>query len=193
MIETIGYDRNHKERQQNDFYATPSEEVENILKHEDLIGTVLEPACGKGHISKMISENKLISTDLIDRGYGICELDFLSDKYPYGDNIDTIITNPPFKLIEEFVNKAIKIARSKVIILARTQFLETISRYENIFINNPPNRIYQYVDRIACAKNADFENTSNSMSYAWFVWDKECNDTRLYWIRRSDKVIKEEL
>ena len=95
MIETIGYDRNHKERQQNDFYATPSEEVENILKHEDLIGTVLEPCCGKGHISKMISENKIISTDLIDRGYGICRLDFLSNAYPYERNIDTIITNPP--------------------------------------------------------------------------------------------------
>ena len=32
-----GYDKNHKERDALDFYATPTKEIENILKRIDLI------------------------------------------------------------------------------------------------------------------------------------------------------------
>jgi len=31
MIETIGYDKNNEDREKNDYYATPPEEVKNIM------------------------------------------------------------------------------------------------------------------------------------------------------------------
>lgn len=44
-----GYDKNHKERAALDYYATPIEEVENILSIMNLNldhTTILEPCCG---------------------------------------------------------------------------------------------------------------------------------------------------
>jgi len=197
MRETLGYNKNHKDREVNDFYATPPEEVCNILQYEKVNDTILEPCCGMGHMAKGIlkynADIKIIATDLIERGYGESGLDFLSNNYPYTKDIKTIIMNPPFKLIEEFVNKALEIAEEKTILFARNQFIESQSRYENIFKDNPPIRIYQYVDRVACAKHGDFDKKlSSNMAFSWFVWDKTSNKdyTELKWIRRMDKIGK---
>ena len=191
MREILNYGKN-KDRQTDDFYATPPEEVANILKKEKLYGTILENSCGKGHIAEVVKmyypDNKVIATDLIDRGYGEGGLDFLSDDYPYTNNIDTIIMNPPFKHIESFVNKSLNIAEKKVILFARMQFLESQTRYENIFKYNKPNRIYIYVDRVACYINGDFNKKhSSTMAFAWFVWDDINTDVSINWIRRADK------
>ena len=196
MRETLGYNKNHKDREVDDFYATPPNEVANILSHEDLVGTVLEPCCGMGHMvdgirlcNKYLYAN-IIATDLVYREFGEGELDFLDEAYPYKDNIGTIIMNPPFKLIEEFVNKSIEVAKHKVILFARNQFVESESRYKNIFSKTPPSRIYQYVDRVACAKGGDFSRKmSSNMAFSWFVWDKdsEISKTEFKWIRRVDK------
>jgi hypothetical protein len=196
LRETLGYNKNHKDRQKHDFYATPPEEVKNILQFEKLNGIILENSCGAGHMVEPIKEkypnSKIIATDKYNYGYGETGLDFLSNNYPYIDNINCIIMNPPFKLIEEFVTKSLKIAKDKIIVFARMQFAETEKRYENIFENNPPTTIYLYVDRVACAINGEFDKAqSSSMAFAWFVWDK--NDinygkhTEFKWIRRWDK------
>jgi hypothetical protein len=194
MRETLGYNRNHKKREVNDFYATPVEEVYNILQYEKIKGTILEPCCGMGHMVKGILKHnpnaKIKATDLVDYGYGETGLDFLNKNYPYTKDVDNIIINPPFKLIEEFVNKSIKIANKKVVLFARNQFVESQSRYENIFSQNPPTRIYQYVDRVACAKGGNFnKKMSSNMAFSWFVWDKtnNNNETIFKWIRRMDK------
>ncbi len=189
MRETIGYIKNHSERQVNDYYATPPKEVKNILKRELLFGTILDNSCGEGHIveevQKLYPDNKIVATDLIDRGYGEGNLNFLSHDYPYSE-VDTIIMNPPFKDITEFVNKSLIIAKKKVVLFARLQFLESKKRYEEIFKHNQPNRIYVYVDRIACAKNGDFNNAkSSSMAFGWFVWDKVYRYDGFYWLRKS--------
>lgn len=163
-----------------------------------MYGTILENSCGEGYIAKIVEEyypsNKLIASDLIDRGYGEGGLDYLSDDYPYTNNIDTIIMNPPFKLIEEFVVKSLKIAKKKVILFARVQFMESQGRYKAIFKKAPPRRIYIYVDRIACAKNGNFDKKlSSNMAFAWFIWDKVDREKGFKWLRRWDKVNKEEL
>jgi hypothetical protein len=44
-----------RDRIDNDFYATPMESVIAILEKEKLSGTILEPACGDGAISSLIS------------------------------------------------------------------------------------------------------------------------------------------
>ena len=194
MIETIGYKKGNPDRQQDDFYATPTVEVENFFKrYEKLTGTTLEPSCGMGHMVKGIESVfpglKIISTDLVDRGFGEGDLDFLVDSYPYIENVKNIVMNPPFKLINEFTLKALEIAEDKVIIFARMQFAESEKRFNKIFKDNPPQRIYIYVDRVKCLKDGTDDGTSSSMSFAWFVWDKKAlnQQTTFNWIRRSDK------
>lgn len=183
---------NKEEREKNDFYATKPNEVRNILDKEDLYGNILENSCGEGHIAEVVKENypdnRVITTDLVDRGYGETGLDFLSDNYPYEKNIDTVIMNPPFSLIEEFVLKSLRVAKKKVVLLARIQFVQSISRYKNIFSTQPSTRIWFYVDRGITAKGANFDNyKSPSMSFAWYIWDWVDDKKNFGWIRRYDK------
>ena len=209
------YDKNHKERDALDYYATPSEEVENILYqlHIDFNNvSILEPCVGGGHMLKAILDyctdlsswgsipKEIIATDIKDRGakefcdykekqlkfeYG---LDFFADDYPY-NSVDYIIMNPPYSTIEPFTIRALEIAEKGVLMLARLQFLEGKGRYENILSENPPTDVYVYVDRIKCYKNGDFSQTeSSAQAYAWFFWNKEKEDkeTKLHWIRRVE-------
>src|SRR5574344_1789264 len=77
-----------KERETNDYYATDPKALkifldkltrDNIQLHEN----IWEPACGEGHLSKLFKAEgyKIISSDLIDRGFGTPNIDFLkTDK-----------------------------------------------------------------------------------------------------------------
>ena len=154
------YDKNHKEWNRLDYYATPTVEVVNILEELNInfnYCTILEPCIGGGHmangilnyLSDDIQNVKLIGTDIKNRGYesDVWELycgsdyDFFSDDYPY-DNVDWIIMNPPYSVIEPFVIRALEIAQKGIIMLARLQFLEGEGRFENILKSNPPTDVY---------------------------------------------------
>ena len=69
---------------------------------------------------------KVYSTDLIDRGYGNGNIDFLKlDKLPYGD-CQCILTNPPYKLASEVVLKSLDLLNDGgyCIMFLKTIFLE---------------------------------------------------------------------
>ena len=70
-LQYIGNNK-HNDRIENDFYATPTNGVEALIKHEKFKGKIWEPACGLGAISKPLIEvgYNVYSSDLIDRGYG---------------------------------------------------------------------------------------------------------------------------
>ena len=193
-----GYDKNNKEREALDYYSTPTEEVENILSIIKIDGSILEPCAGGGHMLKgiynIIPNANVIATDIKDRGcndYNIKtgkDYDFISDNYPI-NNIDYIIMNPPYSVIEPFVMKALSIADKGVLMLGRLQFLEGEKRFKTIFSDNPPTDVYVYVDRISCYKNGDTkQKMASAQAYAWFYWDlNNSHTTQLHWIRRFDK------
>ena len=84
------------EREKHDYYATEPKAVELLLKLENFNKNIWEPACGEGHISKVLEEQgyTVISTDLIDRGFGTGEVDFFKQQEKFNGDI---ITNPPYK------------------------------------------------------------------------------------------------
>ena len=107
------------EREKDDFYPTPRCATDALLERETFLQHVWEPACGDGAISKVLKENgyTVFSSDLVDRGYEhgmIGSIDFLSETDQYVpatlDPFD-IITNPPFKFAQEFIEKALSYER----------------------------------------------------------------------------------
>ena len=55
----------------------------------------------------------------------------------------------------------------------KTTTLEGVERWEKIYRNAPPYKVLQFVRRILCAKNGDFEIYDHSAGiYSWFVWQK---------------------
>lgn len=212
-----GYKKNNKEREALDYYSTPTEEVTNILKiinfpiDKDL--TILEPCAGGGHmllgIYNYLTNNGkrevnnipyIIATDIKAREENsVCrgiytgeKYDFLSLDYPYIENIDYIIMNPPYSTIEPFVMRALDIANKGVLVLARLQFLEGESRFNKIFSAAKPKDVYVYVDRICCYKNGNTNiKPASIQAYAWFYFQtdiKENYKTELHWIRRTNKL-----
>ena len=96
VFTTLG-SSNHalENREAFDYYATDPKAVEMLLELEQFAPVIWEPACGEGHISKVLQAHgyEVISTDLVYRGFGDPEpLDFLTETLDgfEGD----IITNP---------------------------------------------------------------------------------------------------
>jgi hypothetical protein len=128
-------------REANDYYATDPKCVDDLLSKESFSTNIWECACGEGHISKKLEEAgfNVFSTDLIDRGFGIGDIDFLKQE-GNGDLDYDVITNPPYKYATEFVNKALSIIGDghRVAMLLKLTFLEGKSRYNELFKPNPP-------------------------------------------------------
>ena len=76
---------------------------------------------------------------------------------------------------------------SLVCMFLKTTFLESKGRYEKIFRNSPPVRVLQCIERVLCAKNADFDymrkHGGSAVAYCWAIWRKgDYNQTTLDWI-----------
>jgi hypothetical protein len=156
-------------RTEHDFYPTPSHVTEDLLKREKFIGTIWECACGDGAMSKVLEAhtNLVISSDLIDRGFGETGLDFLTSNR----KCDNIITNPPFKLAEKFVYHALDCAGKKVALFMKLAFLEGCSR-KKMFEVTPLKTVYVYSHRVSLSRNGTEKTGSGMIAFAWFVWDK---------------------
>lgn len=174
IFKTLGAS-NHTcyERQHEDFYATEPKATEWLCKLEQFEGRILEPSCGEGHMSRVLEAAgyEVVSRDLVDRGYGEVA-DFLAiDNLAWDGNI---VTNPPYKYAQQFVEKALSIIPEgkKVAMFLKLQFLESQSR-RHLFNTQPPIRIWVSSSRLKCAMNANFNAyTSSAASYAWFIWQK---------------------
>lgn len=198
VFSTIGAMGHSKEERQNeDFYATDPIAIDKLEKSGifDIPRKVWECSCGQGHLSERLKEygHEVFSTDIVDRNYGEKIVDFLSFE---ADNffdeiggVDCIITNPPYKYTTDFVLQALRLLKSGyACFLLKTTALESRGRYEKIFRNYPPLYVLQFIDRILCAKNGDFEYSKKflgggAQAYAWFVWEKGFKGrTTLDWI-----------
>lgn len=178
-IYTILGASNHteKEREINDYYATEPKATKLLLELEEFSDIIWEPACGEGHMSEVLKAAgyNVISTDLVDRGYGTGDVNFLEieDK----DLTMDIVTNPPYKYAKEFVEKAMEIVADgqKVAMFLKLQFLEGKARKE-LFKKYPPVKIYVSSSRLLCAKNGEFQKMKDgggsAVCYCWYIWKK---------------------
>lgn len=159
-------------READDFYSTPRSAVEQLLAVEAFEGSIWEPACGDGAISRVLQERgyEVASTDLVDRGYGMTGIDFLMERKPLGRNV---LTNPPFKLGTEFATHALGLVPGKVAMLLKIGFLEGPTRE---CLHQSLARVWVIRRRVTFLKAGKEFSRSNGKggihTYAWFVWDK---------------------
>ena len=178
-----------KEREPNDFYATDPIAVDKLVGSIGFIPSVVwECACGTGCLSERLKQycHGVVSTDVIDRGYGQVQDFLLAKEMPSG--CSCIITNPPYKLATEFILHALSLLPDggRCIMFLKTTFLEGEKRHRLLFSKYPPQRILQFSKRVLCAKNAEFQKmckVGSAVSYAWFVWEKGYKgETTITWI-----------
>lgn len=179
-----------EQRQEDDYYATDPIAIHKLCEVENFSKTILEPACGGGHMVKALLEKgyEVIPMDIVDRG---CENVIIQDFFSFTPQEDCqfdIITNPPYKFAKEFVEHAIEILPNnhKLAMFLKLTFLESKSRKE-MFKKYPPKKIWVSSERIQCAKNGDFEKYSKgvgtAVAYAWYIWEKGYDgQTTVGWI-----------
>lgn len=154
-------------RVQSDYYPTPPEATHALL---DLLNfresmTIWEPACGDGHMTKALQSkgHSVISSDIRDTGY--VQADYLTTPLP--DNVQWIITNPPFKLAAQFIERSHEHCIPFALLL-KSQYWHAKSRYE-LFTRVPPSIIAPLTWR------PDFlfkqrGNGSPLMDCMWCIW-----------------------
>lgn len=153
--------------------------------------TVWEPACNRGLMAAVIAEYAadVYASDVHAYGYGHAVGSFVGGgglcldvaAAPWGGDVDAVITNPPFRLAAEFVERAL-IEAPVVAILQRSAWAEGGERYERIFRDRPPSRIAYFVERVAMVQGGWQPDASSATSYAWFVWARDTPPLPPFWI-----------
>lgn len=171
-----------RERVENDYYATDPKALDMLFAAEPFgAGDYLEPCAGQGHLTKRIIElmpnSKVDSIDIVDRGLeGVIVADFLD--YETDKKYDYLITNPPYSLGKEFVEKGLTLMKNggKMAMFLKIQFLEGEKRRE-MYKENPPKYVYVFTKRMATFNNgSEVDETgkrwATTMCHGWFVWEK---------------------
>jgi hypothetical protein len=159
---------NHRgDRVDKDFYPTSPECTTSFLamEYEYLKDKkILEPACGDGAISKILIEAGLnvVSTDLIYRGYGVGDVDFL---WTMETDCNAIVTNPPFNISVEFIVHALEVLKvDYMAMLLKSQYWHSKNRLP-IFEKHPPAVVYPMTWRPDFLKKG-----APTMDFQWTVF-----------------------
>ena len=155
---------------------------------------VWEPACAEGYMAKTLAEYfaAVFASDVRDYGYGYVQ-DFL---FPEDRKYDWVITNPPFRLAQQFAEKALSHAKVGVALLVRTAFLESADRYEKLFSEMPPTAILQFVERVPMFKGRLDRAGSTATAYCWLVWRRNIHGalwsrtTAFHWLAPCRKRLE---
>ena len=168
----------------DDLYGTPPEATRALLQAEKLPLRLWEPCAGRGAIVDVLrgAGHEVIASDLVDYGQPthFTRRDFLMErKTP--DGCEAIVTNPPFKLAEEFVGHALELC-PRVIMLLRLAFYES-DRRSGILENCGLARIHAFRKRLPMMNRDGWTGpkANSGMAFAWYIWDRShCGPTTIH-------------
>jgi hypothetical protein len=175
-------------RKKSDFYETPYTLTRKFLDVEyfNKNSTVCEPACGGGAISKVLNEywedDKITAYDK--------ETNFLWDYNDY----DYIITNPPFSLAFEFIQKAKQLAKSKFALLLPLSYLHGKKRFDEIYSDRDYGleKVYVFTryPMLGEPLREDGKYNTGMMVYAWYVWTNGYSgQPTIDWLDNNEDVL----
>ena len=175
----------HEPKDSLDFFGTNPWATRALIEHVmeplglfDAHDRVWEPACGQGHMVRALREyygTSVKASDIHDymgntvspiKGFFVS--DFLSDAAH--EQVDWVITNPPFNLLQPFIDRALEVSRKGVAIFGPLTMLETVGRYESIFRPYEGRfTIAPFVERCPTNKGAPKKNATTASAYAWLL------------------------
>jgi len=169
-----GYDR-----EPGDFYATPEWCTEVLLRHVEFDGPVWEPAAGDGAMWRVLRgtiTSHVLASDIAPHGaggYGVDKFDFF-DVPPWSHRVvEHVITNPPYNLAREFIERALVVtgpSMGKVAMLLRNEY-DCAKTRRHLFGECP-----QFALKIVLTKRPVWfpdreKKASPRHNFAWYVWD----------------------
>lgn len=169
-----------------DFYPTPPEATRALLSVEQFEGSIWECACGDGAIATVLKDagHEVVGTDLIYRGYGTGDTDFLKQRKPLARNV---VTNPPYGrgLADAFVKHALALTANtggSVAMLMNLASLCHPSRHD-WYVAHPPAAIYG-LDELVCWPHGDPRQAGRATAfhrYCWMIWKPDHTGRPTFW------------
>lgn len=178
-----------------DFYNTPEADVIAFLNASKLVpdsGVVLEPAAGEGNIANVLAKLRpnanIVTSDVEQRNFLLSYVgDFITTP-SLVTPVDCVITNPPFSLAKEFVERGLDICHGDVIMLLKVAFLASKSR-RALLDRKVLREVWVSSSRINCyAPGAKVSSTGrrcnvSTLDMAWFVFNRNYNgDPVIKWV-----------
>jgi hypothetical protein len=158
----------------DDYHRTPIEAVQALLRIEQLPIDIWEPACGDGAIVRPLREagHLVRATDLVDRGCPVSEsrIDFLMERACPRETVRGIVTNPPYKLAQQFCARALALV-PYVAMLLPLGFLAGQERHSK---RHWLARVHVSSRRLPMMHREGWAGpvATSQVDHAWFVWDQ---------------------
>ena len=186
------------DRHPQDWYIEPSWcskrlfEVENFNPHHP----IYDPACGLGRIlaSAKQAGYQTIGSDIVDRLSEDSEVDFalfdfLNWQPQPSDYIETIVSNPPFGVAQQFAEKALDVAFGKIALLLPLTWIGGLKRSQWLEAT-PLARILIIAPRPSMPPGpvivAGEKPGNGTKDFAWFIWNKKhVGPPSIGWLRRD--------
>lgn len=164
------------------------------------LSDVREPCANRGFMVKPLLEyfGHVQASDIMDYGVGFRVRDYLFGPDAHFDHTDWTFINPPFRLAQQFIERALRLSRHGVVVIARSAFSEGQDRARDLFIPRAPSYELQFSERVVMLKGrlvragaidpmAEKPGTtaSTATAYSAFVWlkrDPVPADTRKRWL-----------
>lgn len=160
--------------------------------------TAQEPCANRGYMARPLREyfGKVIAADVHDYGVGYPVSDYLMNGI---EDAEWTISNPPFRLAEQFIRHSFRNPKWRgTAMLVRSAFLEGGARYRDLFKNDPPAIVAQFVERVIMTKgivrdpskvywdeaSQKWRRPSTATAYCWLVWHDLAreDETKFVWI-----------
>lgn len=161
-------------------------------QHHDLsTQSCREPTANRGHMVRPLAEyfREVLASDVHDYGAGFEVRDFLFGPIDE-PRTDWVITNPPFRLAEEFIERSLLLTEVGCAMIVRSAFLEGVGRFERLFDKRPPTTVLQFSERVVMHKGRLAPEGSTATAYCWLVWEHACTSTFLDWIGPSRRLLE---
>jgi len=156
--------------------------------------TCWEPACGQGHMAHGLADyfDLVVATDIHDHGWPgqSMVLDFL-DPATRCEDVDWIITNPPFSKAAEFVETGLRRAKRGVAILARAGFFETEGREPLFFGGRPASCKATFFRRAPMHLGRWEVSGGTATGYAWYLWMRP--EAEPAWLTEVRRVLQQQV
>lgn len=166
-------------RSPNDFHETPAWSVRAILPQLPKRCRYLDAGCGSGAIGSVVAKEGTpfglvsgveVDVELANRaasiGMVVETADFLQIPNKEWEDTQVVISNPPYTLAMEFIQKALELVRPNmgtVAMILRIPFLAARSRAE--FHQTNPSDVFILPKRPSFTGGG-----TDATDYAWFVW-----------------------
>ena len=154
---------------------------EELMRSGEMLDrqSVHDPACGRGTMLRPLREyfQRTTGSDVADYGIGAPLADFTAmtgagGLFEADQEPDWIITNPPFKRLNDFARMAMCVATHGVVMVARLTALESLGRYKALFAPDvrQPDLVVVFTERVPMLKGRLEQDATTATPYCALVW-----------------------